>query len=680
MPDYYKYFPADRLSVIYYGKRDLEKALYYNTLTLECYPQDDRVIRNRETMLKEMAALDVLLPKDTVKELENFITSKGFDFQLVHNFASSADIKILKSEVIPLEICWLIPYVDVNNPSTRIRRINVNKKLNVLGTKSVIIDNYYPTPIDKTLERVGNSNVTVFTQFSEYDLELMKRLRVLGKRIVLDFNEAILGSPFVSDCMNASDIIVCCSKKLEELTIEHGHANTAIIKDAVEDVTVPAMNYASREKPVAVWCGMGGNSFLATEVLKEAIQSAGYSLLVLSEWDYPSGSWFDHKKWGIDTWVKDMMDCDVVLCPQREEVQPGKSNVKVTQAMALGIPVIASKMLSYTEVIEHGKNGYLASIKSPKEWNDALIELKDVSKRHLVGTNGLNSISKYRLESVANEWINLSKGLLKSSQKEKVLVPKTKPLKMVDLIISSYNNVEYLKLLISSIKLNTTHPHNIIISDAGSNEETWEYLNTLKGFTILGAPGVRLNFSEANNAGVRKSTTEYFVLLNNDLILGRGCLEAMVNKMDTVDRLAACGCLSNCNSGWTINAPGRSQFNMTLEKSGLTLRPGMKIEEIAPHLSDLYSFMEKSNVANKGKFERRDWVAYFCVMFARSAWDECGFLDPSYFNGGEDLDHSLRLSMGGFLMGEAMDAFVFHFGAISRSYHEKELNSIGPRI
>lgn len=675
MPDYYKFLPADRLSLIFYGKRDLEKALCYNTMTLECYPNDERVLKNRESILREMASLEVLIPKNVVIELETFVTSKGFDFQLIHNFPNSADIKILKSEVIAPEVCWLIPIVNIADPSVRIRRFNVHNKMNELGTKSTIIQNYYPTSIGKTIEKIGSANVVIFTQFSEYDWELMKRLKAKGKKLAFDHNEALFNFSFEAECMSEVDTVVCCSTKLAEITNQHGHTNTSVVKDALEEISVPPMVYANPTKPKAVWCGMGGNSFLVTEVLKEAIQKAGYDLLVISEWDYPKDSWFEHKKWDINTWVKGMMACDVVLCPQRENVQPGKSNIKATQALALGMPVVASKILSYTEVVQHGKNGYLASIQSPQEWQDALVELKDLDKRKAIGTEGAKSVGAYTLEAVTKDWVNLCRGLLKSkvTKTRAVASPQKKQMKQVDLIIANYNNVEYLKLLISSIKLNTTHPHNIIISDAGSNAETWEYLNTLKGFTVLGKKGERLNFSQAVNAGVLVSNTELFVVMNSDLIVSRGWLEALVEKMETVDRLGACGPLSNCDNGFLHNFPGGPQFDMTLENSGLTLHPGMKIGEVTPHLQDLYSFMEKQNVINKGGYQRQDWVAYYCTIFARSAWNEVSGLSPEYNNGCEDLDHCYnRLRKSGFEIGRALGSWVFHFGGVSRGHYQQE--------
>ena len=142
---------------------------------------------------------------------------------------------------------------------------------------------------------------------------------------------------------------------LAEMVVRGGYQPVCIIKDAIEDIpNKPTAVYEDRyEKPKAVYVGMGGNSFLVTEHLKDVIEKAGYDLVIITEWDNAT------VKWDFNTWPKFMCDGDVVLCPQRVNVQPAKSNVKVTAAMDLGLPVIASPIQAYREVISHGENGFL---------------------------------------------------------------------------------------------------------------------------------------------------------------------------------------------------------------------------------------------------------------------------------------------------------------------------------
>lgn len=106
----------------------------------------------------------------------------------------------------------------------------------------------------------------------------------------------------------------------------------------------------------------------------------------------------------------------------------------------------------------------------------------------------------------------------------------------------------------------------------------------------------------------------------------------------------------------------------------LELHPGMKLEQIKPHLDDLYKFMQKSNEEHKGKFTNQEWVAGYCTMYARSAIDEVGLFDSQYVNGCEDLDTEKRLRANGYKAGQALDSFVFHFGGVSRGNLEQELS------
>jgi glycosyltransferase involved in cell wall biosynthesis len=416
----------------------------------------------------------------------------------------------------------------------------------------------------------------------------------------------------------------------------------------------------------AGYFGLGGNSWLITEWLKDTIEEAGYEVFICTEWSNAT------KQWGIDTWVDDMLDCDVVLCPQRVDVQPAKSSVKATVAMALGLPVLCSPLQAYQEIIKDGENGFICDTK--EEWRDALIKLKDSSLRKKIGEAGKASIGDYSLSAIAGQWVGTLTELINNQMKfpdppERIDM---KSRSIVDIIIASYNNVDYLKMCVSSILMNTLYPFHIIISDGGSNKETWDYLLALKGITVIGDPGKRLSFSETCNAGIRASNTKYFVILNSDVIVSKCWLTNLVHKMETVDRLASCGVLSNCDRGWlhgTLNTPS---YPMLLEKSNIDLHPAMKIDEIKPHIEELYKFMEESNKKHKDVFIRQGWVAAYATIFARCAVNEVGLFDPLFLNGCEDLDLMNRLSKFGYITGQAIDSFVFHFGGVSRGSFQEE--------
>jgi GT2 family glycosyltransferase len=544
-----------------------------------------------------------------------------------------------------------------------------------MNATSTFVTSYRGRNFYEVRNAVGDSDIIIFTMLGLEELELMKYFKSVGKKIVYDFNEDIFGYPMQHECFSLCDVIVCCSTALAEKVVRKGYKPACIIKDAVEDIPKrPVAVYENRyERPKAVYAGMGGNSFLVTEYLKDTIEKAGYDLVLVTEWDNAT------IKWNPETWPIAMSSCDVALCPQRVDVQPAKSNVKVTTAMDLGLPVIASPLQSYREIIKHGENGFLCE--TQEEWYEALVKLKDPEVRKQIGSEGKRTSNNYTLEKIAEDWCIVTDHLLSGNMEitdnrykntDKRELDTVKAREQVDIIITNYNNVEYLKLCVSSIMMNTLYPFHLIISDAGSDKETWDYLNTLKGITILGKQGERKNFSQACNAGIRHSKTKYFVIMNSDLIVSKCWLTSMVEKMGSVNRLAACGVLSNCDRGWLHGVDGRPMYPMKLEKSGIELVPGMKYAQIKPNIDELNAFMNASNKKYKDIFVEQPWVAAYCTIFARSAVEEVGYFDISFRNGCEDLDLCRRLRKFDYNIGQAIDSFVFHFGGVSRGAYENE--------
>jgi len=666
--DFYGFIPAAKLAILYFAKKEYEECLKYCDIALQHKSDNVQIAELKKTVSIETERMKKgsTIREEDEARLRKMLEELDFKIDIQKNNHEYAEIRL--SRIRKLEVVWLVPTLDLDNPSIRIRRYNVSKKMEELKVPSRIITNYYGRNVFDLRNEIGPATVVVFTQYSSFDLELMRHLKPLGIKTVFDHCEAIFGYPFEHECMIEADLVACCSTKLEELTNKNGVARTAVLKDAVEE-RVPSTErvYTDRYlKPKAGYFGMGGNSFLISEWLKDTIESAGYDVVLSTEWSSAT------HKWSIDTWPDVMNECDVILCPQRVDVQPAKSSVKATTAMALGMPVLASPLQAYKEVIQPGVNGYICDTKD--DWYSALVQLKDSNLRKSVGTAAKKAVDGYSLENITKGWIETLGHLINERLKfpEPEVVEKVAERNIVDIIIANYGNVEYLKMCMSSIFMNTLYPYHVIISDAGSDEKTWEYLKTLKGVTILGEPGKRVSFSEACNAGIQASRTKFFVILNSDVIVSKCWLTSLVDKMEHTDRLAACGVLSNCDRGWLFSAPGKPEYPMRLEKSGVDLVPGMKIGTIQPHVEELYDFMKKSNETYKGKYIKQDWVAAYATIFARCAIDEVGLFDTQYKNGCEDWDLCQRISRYGYAIGQAIDSFVYHFGGVTRGSYEEE--------
>lgn len=94
----------------------------------------------------------------------------------------------------------------------------------------------------------------------------------------------------------------------------------------------------------------------------------------------------------------------------------GKCGYKLIQYMSCGIPVIGSGVGENTNIIDHGKNGFIAN--TPSEWNEYLaILIKDPALRERMGRAGKGKIlNGYRTHVTSPKLSELFKELLKDSR------------------------------------------------------------------------------------------------------------------------------------------------------------------------------------------------------------------------------------------------------------------------
>jgi GT2 family glycosyltransferase len=384
-------------------------------------------------------------------------------------------------------------------------------------------------------------------------------------------------------------------------------------------------------------CAMGGN-IANGDFLIPILESLGLEYVTISEWP-------QHDiRWASDKWLRQLANADIVVCPQRVALQPAKSANRATQAMALGLPVVASPLPSYKEAIRHGETGFLCD--TPEEWRQALEKLaNDGQLRKSVGTAAKESVkAAYSITAVGGLW----KGLLDDLSHENCVPPKC------DIIIPTWNNLEYLKLCIDSIRKGTDHPHNIIVVTSGT-DGTADWLRAQPD-VIHHISDRRLHFAEANNVGLSMAKERYVMLLNDDTIVGKGWLSALMHEA-MKPGVGAVGPLSNCDRGWL--------HEEALVVAGKELVPGMNREDVARIIPHIQDFHHEKTVRD------RKWIAFYATLLPRAAVDKVGLLDEGFKSGDEDLDYCKRLGDAGYRIVQTFDSWIFHFGGKTRKNSQR---------
>ena len=114
-------------------------------------------------------------------------------------------------------------------------------------------------------------------------------------------------------------------------------------------------------------------------------------------------------EWNKLTEIEDLLEIDIAIYPLSiDEWVKGKSGLKALQFMALGIPVIATKVGMNSKIIKNMENGLLVN-NDDDEWVNAIDMLyKDHILRNLIGKNSRKTIlENYSSDIIGNQYLEL---------------------------------------------------------------------------------------------------------------------------------------------------------------------------------------------------------------------------------------------------------------------------------
>lgn len=121
-----------------------------------------------------------------------------------------------------------------------------------------------------------------------------------------------------------------------------------------------------------------------------------------------------NKNWSSKTEVDDLNCFDIGIMPlPNDEWVKGKCGLKGLSYMACGIATIMSNVGVNSDIIEHGKNGFLAA--TEQEWVNCLsLLIENSDLRHKIGQAGRETVVKnYSVNAHKDTYVGVLKSLIK---------------------------------------------------------------------------------------------------------------------------------------------------------------------------------------------------------------------------------------------------------------------------
>ena len=206
-------------------------------------------------------------------------------------------------------------------------------------------------------------------------------------------------------------------------------------------------------------------------------------------------------------------------------------------------------------------------------------------------------------------------------------------------LIPTYNNLNYLKLAIDSIKHNSIYEHEIILHINDGSDGTLNYAK--KNNLIYTHSSENIGLCSAINKASGKVSTEYVLYVHDDMYLCKNWDQILENEIKSLD-----------NDLFYF-----SGTNYETRDIDMRFNPGNSPEQFNPN--DFYNFCMTKNEKD---LQGSHWAPH---IISKRLWDVVGGFSEEFNPGdGSDPDFCMKLWKNKVRIFKSIDKFkVFHFGS-----------------
>ncbi len=212
----------------------------------------------------------------------------------------------------------------------------------------------------------------------------------------------------------------------------------------------------------------------------------------------------------------------------------------------------------------------------------------------------------------------------------------------VTIIIPNYNGCHFMEPCLASLKKQTYKDYQILVVDNASTDGSVEYVKEHYPEIEVIALKKNYGFSKAVNVGIRRSTTPYVILLNNDTTADPYYIEEMVRTIEKSPRI------------FSVSSKMIQMYHPQLIDSA----------------GDLYTLTGWGVCRGVGRpvsnYTETDEVFSACAgaaIYRRQVFQKIGLFDEKHFAYLEDIDVGYRARIFGYRNLYCPTALVYHVGS-----------------
>ena len=228
----------------------------------------------------------------------------------------------------------------------------------------------------------------------------------------------------------------------------------------------------------------------------------------------------------------------------------------------------------------------------------------------------------------------------------------------ISILIPNKDYISTLKVCLKSIKKLTTYNNYeiIIIENNSTEEKTFEYYKEIDGkdnIKIVYYPEKEFNYSKIINYGVKNSTGEYIIQLNNDTeLLTPDWLQEMLMFAQRED----------------VGAVGAELFypDKTIQHAGIIIGIGGVAGHVFKNIpKGMHGYFSKDAM-----IQNLSAVTAACIMTPKSIYDEVGYMDKQFKVAFNDVDFCLKIREKGKLIVYNPYVQFLHYESKSRGFED----------